>query len=64
MEIAHLQVKSKNKERKAKLFDGNHKTIFWQCYESLKIRHHKKLITDEYKNKMRHYAEVTIRGQG
>jgi hypothetical protein len=44
MEIAHLQVKSKNKERKAKLFDGNHKTIFWQCYESLKIRYHKKLI--------------------
>jgi hypothetical protein len=44
MEIAHLQVKSKNKERKGKLFNGNHKTIFWHCYESHEIRLHKKLI--------------------
>jgi len=41
-EIAHLRVKSKKLERKTKL--SMETTIFWHCYETPKIKHHKNLI--------------------
>jgi len=36
--------KVKEQRKKSKVINGNHKTICWHCYESPKIRHHKKLI--------------------
>jgi hypothetical protein len=44
MEIAHLRLKAKNKERKTKLSMETTKPEYFDSHESPKIRHHKNLI--------------------